>query len=392
MASGESRPNAKARDRQSEDHFRRALEIGTVGICFYHFDGVIFEANRAFLRLMDYTREDIAAGRVRWDVLTPPEWMPRTLDAIAQLRSCGDTTPYEKEFIRKDRGAGWGLFAASRLGSDEAIEYVIDITDRKRTEAELRHARDSLELSVEQRTKELQTVASELRDQIIERQRSETERQELLRQLVTAQEEERRRISRELHDEIGQLVTALLLGLRTLPVLRRTAGPVEKLHKLAERVGREVHAIALRLRPTSLDDLGLIHALANYVEEWSQRTRIAVDFHDTGWEGERLPGHLESTIYRIVQEALTNVVKHARATRVSLILERRPDQATVIVEDNGRGFDSTEVQGAAAGARLGLLGMSERAALVHGELSIESSATGGTTVFVRIPLIRSRTL
>jgi signal transduction histidine kinase len=111
-----------------------------------------------------------------------------------------------------------------------------------------------------------------------------------------------------------------------------------------------------------------------------------VDFHSSGWTGERLPNHVETTVYRIVQEALTNVLKHAQATRVSLIVERRENQAVVIIEDNGTGFDPGPVQKQNAGKRLGLLGMSERAALVGGEMNIESTPEGGTTIFVRIPL------
>jgi signal transduction histidine kinase len=313
--------------------------------------------------------------------------MSLSLKAVEEFNALGVTTPYEKEFIRKDGTRWWGLFAASRLRDDEGVEYVIDISERKGAEKELRRAREDLELRVMERTSELEAVNGALRDEIIDRQRTERVREELLRQVVTAQEEERRRISRELHDQVGQLLTALMLGLKSIqPGDAHMAETLKQLQGVTETVGREVHDMALRLRPTALDDLGLLRTLSNYIDEWSQRARIEVDFHSSGWDGHRLPPHIETTIYRIVQEALTNVVKHANATRVSLILDRRADQAVVIIEDNGTGFDSSGANKPGASKRLGLIGMKERAALVAGELSIESTPEGGTTLFVRIPL------
>jgi signal transduction histidine kinase len=158
------------------------------------------------------------------------------------------------------------------------------------------------------------------------------------------------------------------------------------LQATTEIVGREIHELALELRPTSLDDLGLLRTLSNYVDQWSSRASVEVDFHSSGWTGDRLPPHIEATVYRIVQEALTNILKHARATRVSLIIERRPGQAIVIVEDNGAGFDDDRLMNRPNRNSIGLLGMRERAALIDGELKVEASLGKGTTVFLRIPL------
>jgi signal transduction histidine kinase len=320
--------------------------------------------------------------------MTPAEWMPASLKAMQEFASIGRTIPYEKELYRRNGTRWWGMFAASRLTEDEGVEYVIDVTERKAAEAELRASREDLELRVQERTAELDAVNGALRDEIVERERAEQTRQELMRQLVVAQEDERRRISRELHDEVGQDLTALLLGLRSLQGehgegKRRT---LEQLQRITERIGKEVHEMALKLRPTALDDLGLLRTLSNYVDEWAGRSGVEVDFHSSGWSGERLPSHLETTIYRIVQEALNNVLKHAKATQVSVIVERRTDQVIAIVEDNGVGFDIASVEKNKGAKRLGLLGMTERAALIGGQFSIESSEQRGTTVFVRIPL------
>lgn len=387
------RAQAEQSLRRSEEKLRRAIEIDTVGIIFFTTSGAITEANSAFLRMTGYSQDDLEQGRVRWDLMTPPEWMPHSRKAVEELKSVGRIVPYEKEYIRKDGSRWWGLFSATRLDENEGVEFIIDITERKKADEELRHHRDDLEIRVQERTAALDAANGALRDEIIERHRAESSRQELLRQLSTAQEEERRRLSRELHDDIGQHLTALLLGLKSLE--SATASPesgafLRTLQDIAEKVGKEVHDLALELRPTALDDLGLLRTLSNHIEEWSVHSKVEVDFHSSGWGGERLPLPIETTIFRIAQEALTNILKHACATRVSLIIERRPEQVTMIVEDDGKGFDVDAVRGPGQ-RRLGLLGMEERAALMGGDVKIESSPGSGTSLFVRIPLPLSQT-
>ncbi len=259
-------------------------------------------------------------------------------------------------------------------------------SDAKRSQAEdaLRNAYTNLELRVEERTRELSRVNENLQAEIIKHKESETARLQLLRRLVTAQEEERRRISRELHDQTGQQLTALLLGLKTLNNSSGNGSAslhkgLLQLQKLTERLVDEAHHLAWELRPAALDDLGLETALSNYVEKWSDRNSISLDFH-SGLDKLRLPAPVETAVFRIVQEALTNVLKHAQANRVSVMLEYRNDELLVIVEDNGRGFQpGKEREG------LGLLGIQERVALVGGKLNIESEPGSGTTLVVRIP-------
>jgi PAS domain S-box-containing protein len=126
--------------RASEDRFRTALQIETVGVIFFDTDGGITEANDAFLRMSGYSREEVAAGSVRWDELTPPEWMPASERAVEELKATGSTTPYEKEYFRKDGSRWWALFAAKRLSGTGGIEFVLDITERKLTEERLRES------------------------------------------------------------------------------------------------------------------------------------------------------------------------------------------------------------------------------------------------------------
>lgn len=200
------------------------------------------------------------------------------------------------------------------------------------------------------------------------------------------QEEERRRVSRELHDSVGQLLTGLSLALKAVETSgylpNSATAKLAEAKQLVETLGLEVHTLATRLRPTALDDLGLEVALNQLVSEWSKRNQIHADFITSGLESERLPEETETTIYRIVQEALNNVARHAQASVVSVVVSYSYGIATAVIEDNGIGFNSDTIPK----GRLGLLGMRERANLVDGDLEIETQPEVGTTIFVRIPV------
>lgn len=230
------------------------------------------------------------------------------------------------------------------------------------------------------------------------RKRAEAERLDLLRRLAEAQENEQRRIARELHDQVGQTVTGLSIGLKGLERALGAGRLDDKAHEqlrwlqsLAAEIGRDIHRAALDLRPTALDDLGLYKALGAYTAEWSRHHGVAVDLQILGDE-RRLPADIETAVYRIVQEALTNVLKHAAARSVSVVLERRADMLRVIVEDDGRGFEpetaGIDQLGPDRGtpSRLGLSGIRERLALVGGTLTLETAPGSGTTLFVQIPV------
>jgi two-component system, NarL family, sensor histidine kinase UhpB len=222
------------------------------------------------------------------------------------------------------------------------------------------------------------------------RKAAEAERGELLRRLSEAQENEQRRIARELHDQVGQTVTGLSLGLKSLERLLGNGAQgdvgrhVQWLQSLAGEIGRDIHRAAVDLRPTALDDVGLREALATLLRQWTLRHDIRSDFQVLG-DSVRLPAAVETAIYRIVQEALTNVLKHAQASTVSVSLEQRTEEVRVIIEDDGVGFDGEADPGPSAKPRLGLSGIRERLSLLRGSLTLETSPVSGTTLYVRIP-------
>ena len=231
---------------------------------------------------------------------------------------------------------------------------------------------------------------------------AEAQRLSLLRRLADAQEDVQRRIAHDLHDQVGQTVTGLSLGLKALeravegveePVAAGGQSIKERmrwLQKLTTEIGRDIHQASADLRPTALDDLGLPGALAALIADWNERYGVAADVQIMGAAEPRLPAELEIVLYRVVQEALTNVLKHAHASNVSIVLDRRLDSIRIVIEDDGLGFDADAASGdrdAEPGCRrgLGLLGMRERLVMIGGAIRVESS-NAGTTLFVAVPV------
>jgi PAS domain S-box-containing protein len=210
--------------------------------------------------------------------------------------------------------------------------------------------------------------------------------QSLSRRLVEAQENERRHIARELHDEAGQALVSLRYGLRLLEreidAGGNVTGRVAELVQRTDAVIDGLHRLAADLRPASLDHLGLEAALRQYSRSAGAHVGLAVRFKARGLAGERLPAAMETDLYRVVQEAMTNVVRHARATRVDVLAQRRGEQVMVMVEDDGVGFEPGQVR---RGDHFGLLGMRERAEALGGTLTLESAPGAGTTVVVEVP-------
>jgi signal transduction histidine kinase len=212
---------------------------------------------------------------------------------------------------------------------------------------------------------------------------SERVARDTVRRVVAAQEDERRRLALELHDETGQALTSILLGLKAIGNAK-TKDEAERaeadVRALVVQALQDVRSLAVELRPSALDDFGLEPALERLAHTFADRSGLATTV-ETRLDA-RLPPEIETTLYRVVQEALSNVVKHAAAERVSIVVAQRDGRVVATVDDDGRGFDPSDARADA----LGLVGMRERLALVGGTLEVESTAGGGTTIAAQVPL------
>jgi two-component system CheB/CheR fusion protein len=501
---------------EQKERLNQAFGIETVGIVFIDMEGTVTQANNAFLRMSGYSREQIDQRSINTTEMTSPEWIERAQTALTELQNYWRITPYEKELRRPDNSRWWGLVAGTRLSETEAVEFVLDLTERKRAEMalleseerlrllietaedyaiftmmpdlrvnywnagaqrifaydeeeilgqsaailftpedrdrnvpelerltaevegkaaderwhidkfgrrfyasgimmplrsgdvlrgfakiardltsqkraeeELQLAHDALEERVAQRTAELLDLNQALLTEVKERTAAEERARRLMQQIVTTQEDERRRVARDLHDHLGQQLTGLRIKLENHKFVVCADNPlhqtqIEEIQAIAERLDADVDFLSWELRPASLDEFGLTVALENFVQEWSKHFGISAEFHTTGTDHERLAPEIEINLYRIAQEALNNIAKHAEATGVDVLLQRRDPYVELIVEDNGKGFEPDAVS-AKDERSIGLLNMRERASFVGGALQIESNKGDGTTVFVRIP-------
>ena len=252
---------------------------------------------------------------------------------------------------------------------------------------DIRQMRDVLAARVEDTSHQLSESNARLTTEIVDRTEVEAARMRLLHRLVAAQEEERRRIARDLHDDLGQRLTALRLTLEALA--DKASGDAVWARAVPDALGMLAHIdegldfLAWELRPAALDELGLIKVLDTYVEEWSRHAGVRALFHAPRHDVGRFAAEIEVSVYRIAQEALHNVAKHARARSVNVLLETRGDSVVVVIEDDGIGFQGVEF----SEQMIGLTGMRERAAAVGGTLDIEPTPGGGTTVLARIPIV-----
>lgn len=323
---------------------------------------------------------NLSTGEVYWSLET--------------FRICGVDPETFKSTLETARQV---IHPEDRLPADEAFERAIQ--EKRDFEVGLRIVRpDGTIRYVRCRAQPVFNEAGELNEyvgtimDVTERKEEELARKGLLRRLVAAQEDERRRISREMHDELGQRLSALTLKIAALKSAHSHDVELRKQFENLETITKELDAdadlIVWQLRPTALDDLGLSSALANYVKRWSENFGILAKLHVRGIEPNSLTGEIETVLYRILQEALTNVAKHAAAKNVEILLERHADHVSLIIEDDGKGFDGEQAFGADRKG-LGLIGMRERATLVGGAAEIESCQGNGATVVVRIPVRHS---
>ncbi len=381
----------RRRTEEAKFFLASVVESSPDAIITVNFDGTVTSWNRAAEMLYGHAAAE-AIGKPL-PMLALPEDLKEVLAHGDKVKHSETVEIHDTIRMNKD-GRQMNLEVVltpvrDAAGSVTGVSTIArDVTEQKRAEEELRRAYDELERRVRERTAELLDLNETLLEEVKERTAAEERARHLIRQIVTAQEDERRNVARDLHDHLGQQLTGLRIQLENH---KQSCGDdpshraeVERIQAIAERLDEDVDFLAWELRPASLDELGLPAALANFVQEWSKHFDIPAEFHTTGLDKRRLPPEVEVNLYRIAQEALNNISKHAEAKGVDVLLERRDHHVALIVEDDGKGF---EPDGGAKldGKRIGLLNMRERAAYVGGRLEIESTPGEGTTVFARVP-------
>ena len=371
------RKRTEAALRESQERLTLAFAGAREGVWDWNIETNAVVYSPQWKQMLGYAEDEIEPHISAWERLVHPEDRPRADEANASVAR-GEPT-YEAEFRLRHKDGHYVHvlsrgFPVRREPGGPVVRIVgthFDLTERKQAEELLRRSHEELEVRVRERTAELAHANESLRAEIGERERADRARTELLARLVFAQEDERRRIAREMHDQFGEQLTALghqIVSLKDACGDRADLREaVDALDVVAHQLDRDVDHLIWELRPTALDDLGLQAALASHVQNWSSRARIAAELHTSGLLDERLASETETTLYRIAQEALTNVAKHSRAEHVDVILERRADQVVLIIEDDGVGFDPGDAGTTRQG--LGLSGMQERASLVGASIA-----------------------
>src|SRR5215213_6609836 len=349
------RKRAETALRESEERYRELFENAKDAIYVHDLDGTYLSINRAAEKLSGYSREEIIGHNFKEFVA--PEYVRYVRDSFwKKLAQQGETT-YEVDVIAKD-GRRVPIEVSSRAIYENGTLIGVQGMARDITERKL--AQDALQM--------------------------------FSRQLIQAQEEERRRIARELHDQIGQILTVVKMNLHAVQQVvcqgSEAGSYVKDNIEAVDEALRLVRDLSVELRPPILDDLGLTTALRWYVDRYTKRTGLTVDIViDLPDENERFSREFETACFRIAQEALTNVVRHAKATQVLLRLTRSREVLLLTVKDDGAGFDVERLRKRAPRvATLGLISMQERAHAAGGRVEIESAPAGGTEVRFSLPL------
>jgi PAS domain S-box-containing protein len=341
---------AEEKVRQDEGKIRRLVDSNIIGICIWNLEGRIIEANDAFLHMVEYGRDDLVSGRVRWTELTPAEWRDADERAVAELRATGTAQPFEKEYFRKDGSRvpvllGCAMFEGRR---DEGVAFVLDLTERKRAEAQL---------------------------------------QEVAGRLITAQEEERRRVGRELHDHISQQLALLAITIDQIlaggPLPPAFAASLLDIRQQTDDVTNEVHGLSHRLHSTLIDQLGLVPAVERLTAEWSSRSGIRADFTRRVLSSP-VSSDVALCLFRVAEESLANIAKHSGAGTARVEVADDGSAITLSIEDDGVGFQPETVE---TKAGLGFISMRERLRIVGGTIRVRSGPSRGTRVDASVPAV-----
>jgi PAS domain S-box-containing protein len=346
------RKQAEQALRESEERYRELFENSKDALYVHDMNGCYTSVNRATERLSGYTREELA-GR-HFSIFLNPEYESHVRGHLGRKAEESSETTYETEIVTK-YGRHVPIEISSRLIFADSVAVGVqgcmrDVSERKRVQAAAR------------------TYS---------------------RRLIEAQEGERRRMSRELHDQVGQILTAVKMNLHALR--QKCSAPdilssIEDNMKVIDEAVDQVRDLSVDLRPLLLDDFGLVVAVRWYLDRQAKSCGVPADFTTRSLgEDDRFSSELETACFRIVQEAVTNVARHARATRISVVLERAGQDLILLISDDGAGFDMKALRSTSA-ATLGLRSMEERVQAVGGTITIDSAPDLGTAICARIPI------
>lgn len=341
---------------ESEERYRTLVQISSNSI-FVNRQNRIEFINQAGIKLLGASSAEEVIGKSPLEIFHPDFHEVIKERIRTMLEDKKPVRLIEEQIIRLDgdiRDVEVTATPFEDRGATSIQVIMRDITERKRAREELSLSRDRLE--------------------------------ELSRRLVEAHESESRAIGRELHDQIGQALTALKITLEMIPQLppERSAKKMETAQGLVDELLNHVKRISLELRPPMLDDLGLIPTLLWHVNRYQEQTNIEVDFKHSGVEEKRLSPEIETTAYRVIQEALTNIARHTKTARVELQVRADEQALQIIIEDHGQGFDPQNALDRQTS--IGLRGMRERVNLLGGTFHVESKINQGTVVGIEIPL------
>jgi PAS domain S-box-containing protein len=342
--------------RASEARYRIFVDHANSGMFLHDVHGRVVDVNRHVCETMGYSRDElIGKTPAAFDPDVTPEMIAQNMTRLI----AGETIAFDARHRRKD-GSTFPVEVRIRPfevdGNFYALSLAHDITERTKTEEALRN------------------YANQLRD--------------LSRRAIDIQENERRHLARELHDEIGQILNAISVNLHALNVISDTASKprLDESISIVDKAIHQVHNLSLDLRPSMLDELGLVSTIRWFAGRQAQRAGLELAFVADS-SGERLPAALEIACYRIVQEALTNVVRHAQAQNVQVEFRQQEDEVQLVIRDDGIGFNvDTVQQKTATGASFGVLGMQERVDLLGGQIEFTSEPGHGTSLHVHFPL------
>jgi len=379
--------------KKAERRFHLAVEAAPNGMVMVNQEGKILLVNAQMERLFGYSRNELLGMSV--EKLVPERF---------RAKHAGFRKGFFAGPQARPMGAGRDLYAQRKDGSEFPVEIglspietdegiwvlgaVVDISERRRAEETLRKAHDGLELRVQERTVQLRETVEQLNVQVAERKRAEQERREVSARLIRLQDDERRRLAQELHDNTGQNLAALKMSLGALqegpvrldPKTRKTLAESQE---LAEQCIREVRTLSYLLHPPLLNERGLASALRVYAEGFSERSGVPLEIEVPDEFG-RLPQELEIALFRLAQECLTNIHRHSGSATARVRLEKTDSDVRLEISDAGRGFPTgaprdIEERG------IGIRAMRERAQQLGGRLEIDSDSSG-TRVLAVLPL------